>query len=50
MIATKMACPGMEFEHDYLRNFTGNVGYRVEAGKLHLQVSPDSAYTYQTTR
>jgi heat shock protein HslJ len=50
MIATKMACPGMEFEHDYLRNFTGNVGYRVEAGKLHLQVSLDSTYTYQTTR
>lgn len=49
MIATKMACPGMEFEHGYLKNFTGEVSYRVEAGKLHLQVTPDSTYTYSKT-
>ena len=49
MISTKMACPGMEFEHAYLKNFTGNVNYRVEDGKLHLQVSPDSTYTYNST-
>lgn len=49
MISTKMACPGMEFEHAYLKHFTGEVGYRVEAGKLHLLVSPDSTFTYTKT-
>lgn len=49
MIATKMACPGMEFEHLYLKNFAGEIAYRVEAGKLHLQVSSDSTYTYRQT-
>lgn len=49
MMATKMACPGMEFEYDYLKNLAGNVSYRVDAGKLHLQVSPDSTYTYSNT-
>lgn len=49
MISTKMACPGMEFEHAYLKHFTGEVGYRVEAGKLLLLVSPDSTFTYTKT-
>lgn len=49
MIATKMACPGMEFEHEYLRMLSGSVGYRVDDGRLHLQVSPDSIFTYRGT-
>lgn len=49
MIATKMACPGMEFENDYLKKLSGNVAYRVEDRKLHLRVSADSTFTYRKT-
>lgn len=49
MIATKMACPGMEFEHQYLTRLSGSVGYRIDEGKLHLQVSPDTTYIYRNT-
>lgn len=47
MIATKMACPGMEFEYDYLKWFTGSVPYQVKDTRLHLMVSSDSTFIYQ---
>lgn len=47
MIATKMACPGMEFEYDYLRWFPGNIAYEIEEDQLRLMVSDDSTFIYQ---
>lgn len=47
MIATKMACPGMEFEQDYLRWFAGSVAYAIQENRLHLMVSPDSTFIYR---
>jgi heat shock protein HslJ len=47
MIATKMACPGMEFEHDYLRWFTGPVAYTIKDSELYLMVSADSTFIYR---
>ncbi len=47
MIATKMACPGMEFEQDYLRWFAGQVAYTIQNDQLHLMVSADSTFIYR---
>ncbi|HEY8512803.1 MAG TPA: META domain-containing protein [Cyclobacteriaceae bacterium] len=47
MIATKMACPGMEFEYDYLRWFPGTIPYQLKDNQLHLMVSTDSTFVYE---
>ena len=45
---TLMACPNMSFESDYLSHLANKtVPFRIEPGKLFLQVSADSTYNYK---
>jgi len=45
---TLMACPNMNFESNYLSHLANKtVPFRIEPGKLFLQVSADSTYTYK---
>lgn len=47
-ITTRMACPAMEFENQYLASLQRRtIPYKVEGGKLQLQISADSVYTYR---
>ncbi|MEO6166246.1 MAG: META domain-containing protein [Chitinophagales bacterium] len=50
LATTRMACKNMEFENRYLNLLSGQtVTYRIEPGKLYLQVSPDSVFIYHKT-
>ena len=45
---TLTACPNMKFESDYLSHLANRtVPFRLEPGKLFLQVSADSTYNYK---
>lgn len=47
-MTTRMACPNMAFENAYLNSLQQHtVPYKVEEGRLRLQVSADSVYTYR---
>ncbi len=45
---TRMACPDMTFENAYVNNLQRRtVPYKIEPGKLLLQVTADTLYTYR---
>lgn len=49
-ITTRMACSNMDFENRYLAGLQLRaVSYKIDQGKLQLQVSRDSVYTYRKT-
>lgn len=48
LLTTKMACPTMDFENRYISNLQQRtIPYKIESGKLQLQVAADTAYTYR---
>jgi uncharacterized membrane protein/heat shock protein HslJ len=45
---TRMACNNIDLENRYINSLTGKtIPYKIEPGKLHLQVSRDSLYIYK---
>ncbi|MEP7258835.1 MAG: META domain-containing protein [Flavitalea sp.] len=50
MITTRMSCNNMDFESSYINSISGRtVAYKIEPGKLYIQVNPDSVFVYQKT-
>jgi len=48
LVSTKMACPNMEFENQYLHQLSNRtIPYFIKPGKLHLQILADTIYIYR---
>lgn len=46
-MTTRMACPNIDFENRYLASLQRRtIPYKIDSGKLQLQVGSDSVYTY----
>ncbi len=46
-VTTRMACPNTDFENRYLASLQRRtIPYKIDSGKLQLQVGSDSVYTY----
>ncbi|HEV8080214.1 MAG TPA: META domain-containing protein [Chitinophagaceae bacterium] len=48
LATTRMACGNMQFENRYLSKLVNRtIPYNIQPGKLHLQVTADSVFTYK---